>query len=100
MAVLAIFTGDGFTKDMYDQLIKELNLKENNPDGGVFHVSSFDEQGNIHVADVWESSETMNAFVENKLVPLMQKNGVPVPKVEVFPAHNVLAYKTVEKYIV
>lgn len=100
MPILAIFTGMGITKDMYENLRKEINWEENNPDGGIFHVAAFDEQGNIHVADVWESVETMNAFVNDHLMPAMQKFNIPAPKVEVFPVHNITTYHSVEKYIV
>jgi hypothetical protein len=42
MAVLAIFKGDGFTKEMYQKLRQELDLEHNNPEGGIFHATAFD----------------------------------------------------------
>ncbi len=98
MAILAIFTGVGFTKDMYDALIKEVGWKESKPKGGVIHVASFDDAGDIHVADVWESAEDLNNFVSAHLMPAMQKLGVPAPKVDVYQVYNIDAYQAVRQY--
>lgn len=99
MAILAIFTGKGFTKEMYESLRPEVNWEKDNPAGGIFHVASFDDEGNIHVADVWESAEQMNEFVGSRLLPAFQKLNIPAPDVQVYPAHNINAYKLIEKYI-
>lgn len=71
MAVLAIFTGD-LNKSQYEQLRKEVNWEGQQPPGGVLHAAGFDDSGRIHVADVWESAEAMNAFVEQRLMPAYQ----------------------------
>jgi hypothetical protein len=97
MAVLAIFTGT-ITKSQYESLRKEANWERDNPAGGVFHAVGFDEVGGIHVADVWESPEAMNAFVGQRLMPAFKKLGISPPDVSVFPAHNVNAYKSIDKY--
>ncbi|MGH8728606.1 MAG: hypothetical protein ACREV9_10700 [Burkholderiales bacterium] len=98
MAVLAIFTGTGITKQMYEALRPEVRWETNRPAGMLFHASAFDESGDIHVADVWESVETMNEFVSNRLIPAMKKLGVPPPSVSVFPAHNINVYPAAQKF--
>ena len=98
MAVLAIFTGQGFTKGMYDSLRKELNLERQPPTGAIFHAAAFDESGTIHVADVWTTAEALNEFVNSRLLPAMKKLNVPAPKVEVYPIHKALAYQSIEQY--
>jgi len=60
--------------------------------GGLVHACAFDEAGDLHVADVWESRETMDAFVSSRLVPCMQKLHIPPPDVRVFPLHNLNVY--------
>jgi hypothetical protein len=97
MAILAIFTGN-MTTAQYEALRKEVNWEGDQPMGGVFHAASFDDAGRIHVADVWESHETMNAFVERRLVPAMQKLGIAPPEVAVRPAYNINAYRAIEKH--
>jgi hypothetical protein len=89
MAVLAIFTGDGITRSMYESLRREVKRESQQPAGGLLHACGFDEKGNLHVADVWESAEAMGAFVDGRLLPAMKRLGVPPPSVAVYPAHNV-----------
>jgi len=98
MALLAIFTGST-TKEQYEQLRNEVHWEKKLPPGAVFHAAAFDDAGGIHVADVWESPEALNAFVEQRLKPAFQKLGLEPPHVEVYPAHNVNAYaKTIDQY--
>jgi hypothetical protein len=55
MTILAIHTGDGLTKDMYENVRKEVNWEANPPPGLIFHAASFDKSGNnIRVADAME----------------------------------------------
>ena len=54
MAILAIFTGNGVTKQMYDQLRKEVDWEHKHPKGVIFHSAGFDDSGNnLRVADIW-----------------------------------------------
>ena len=98
MAILAIFTGKGFTKEHYEGLRKEIKWEQNHPIGAIFHAASFDDKGDAHVADVWASPEEMNQFVNSRLMPAMKKLNIPPPTVEVFPAYNVNAYPAIDKY--
>ncbi len=100
MAILAIFTGSGITQSMYEALRKEVHWENRLPPGAVVHAAGFDAAGHLHVADVWDSEAAMNAFVQQRLLPAMQKLKVPAPKVEVFPLHNLNAYPTIENSIV
>ena len=99
MAVLVIFTGN-INKSQYEALRREVNWEKQQPQGGVFHAASFDDSGHIHVADIWESAEAMNAFVEQRLAPAMQKLQISPPNVEVYPTHNINAYKSIEKHTI
>ena len=97
MEVLAIFSGN-IDKAQYEALRKEVNWERQQPEGGIFHAASFDESGNIHVADVWASAETLNAFVETRLMPAMQKLQIQPPDVAVYPAYNINAYASAEQF--
>lgn len=99
MAVLAIFTGKGFTKQMYEALRPEIKWETNLAPGGLLHAAGFDARGDIHVADVWESEEQMNAFVTGRLVPGFKKLGIPMPEVTIFPAHNVNVYPAAKRFL-
>jgi hypothetical protein len=101
MAILALFTGQGYTKEMYETLRKEVDWEHKKAPGGMFHVASFDQSGNtIHVADVWESEDQLNEFVKSRLMPVMQKHKMPSPKTEVYQAYNIDAYPEINKYVV
>jgi hypothetical protein len=97
MAIMAIFAGK-MTTAQYEALRKEVNWEGDQPMGGAFHAASFDDAGRIHVADVWESPETMNAFVARRLVSVFQKLGIAPPEVAVRPAYNFNAYRVIEKH--
>jgi hypothetical protein len=99
MAILAIFTGNNITKQMYETLRKEVDWEHNHPGGLILHSAAFDNSGNnVRVADIWESEEELNNFVSSRLMPVMQKGGVPAPKVEIFQINDVSAYSGIDKY--
>jgi hypothetical protein len=99
MAILAIFSGNNITKQMYESLRKEVDWEHKHPTGVIFHTAAFDDSGNnIHVADVWESKEDLNRFVNERLMPVMQESKVPAPDVEIFQINDVAAYPGIEKY--
>ena len=97
MAILAIFTGN-VTKDQYQKLRSEVEWETELPKGGIFHCAGFDESGAIHVADVWESAEHMNSFVEARLIPAFKKLKITPPDVVVFPVHNINAYSSIDRF--
>lgn len=97
MAILAIFTAN-MSKDEYEKLLNEVDWKRNWAPGAMMHVASFDDAGGIHVADVWESAQKMNAFVEQRLMPAFQKLGLNPPNVEVYPAHNIDSHSSLSQY--
>jgi hypothetical protein len=97
MAILAIFTGN-ITKQMYESLRKEVDWEHKQPPGGMFHSAGFDDSGNIRVADIWESKEDLNKFVNERLMPVMQQHKMPTPQMEIFQIHNVNAFPGIEKY--
>ncbi|MFN8419304.1 MAG: hypothetical protein U0528_08685 [Anaerolineae bacterium] len=99
MAVLAIFYGDGFTSQMYDTLRAEVGWAITHPEGAMIHVASFDESGSAHVADVWESPEALDAFVQTRLGPTLQKLNFPVPEVKVYLLHNLDVFPIIHEHM-
>jgi hypothetical protein len=99
MAVLAIFTGKHFTKAMYESLRSEVKWEANPAAGALIHVAGFDSTDNIHVADVWETEDQMNAFVGAKLVPAFQKHKIPMPDVVVYPMHNLNVFSPAKRFM-
>jgi hypothetical protein len=97
MAVLAFFTGP-ITKAQYESVRKDVNWEGILAPGGIVHAASFDDQDHAHVADVWESVDALNTFVQTRLMPAMQRFGVPAPNVTVYPLHNLNITKAGDKY--
>ena len=97
MPILALFTGK-LSKAEYDTLRKEVDWENKQPAGGIFHAASFDEEGQVHVADVWASADELNAFAQNLLMPAFAKLKLTPPSVAVYPAHKVIAYGAMEQY--
>jgi len=97
MPVLALFTGT-LTREQYDTLRKEVDWENKHPVGGIFHAASFDDKGQVHVADVWASAEDLNAFAQNHLMPAFAKHHIAPPSVAVYPTHKVLAYDAVGQF--
>jgi len=99
MRVLAIFTSNEITKEMYESLRKEIGWEKSQPSGAIFHAAGVDEAGHVHVADVWESAEALKAFVDSSLMPAMQKLHFSPPSVSIFPVLNINAFPAVEKLV-
>ena len=97
MPVLALFTGK-LTKAQYDTLRNEVDWENKQPSGGIFHAASFDDQGNVHVADVWASADDLNAFAERHLMPAFAKHSITPPSVAVYPTHKMIAYGAIEEF--
>ena len=97
MPVLALFTGKLTTAE-YDALRNEVDWENKQPTGGIFHAASFDEEGLVHVADVWASADELNAFAQNFLMPAFAKDNITPPSVVVYPSYKVIAYNAIESF--
>ena len=98
MTILAIFKANGITKEMYETLRKEVDWQHQHPDGALFHAGAFDNTGNFCVADIWESQDHLNNFINNRLLPMMKKNNMPMPEGEIFQINDVSAFPGIGKY--
>ena len=100
MAILAMFSGDGFTKQVYEELRKEVDWEHKHPKGAMFHAAGLDGSGNIRIADVWESEQDLNNFINSRIKPVMERINAPMPKGEIVSIHNVNAFQGVNNYSV
>jgi hypothetical protein len=96
---LGIFTGNNITKQMYEDVKKEVDWEHKHPPGLILHAASFDDSGNtMHVADIWESEQDLNNFVSSRLKPGLERVNVPIPNGEIFLIHNVNVYPGTDRY--
>jgi hypothetical protein len=94
MAIMAIFTGNGFTKDMYERLRQEVGWETEPIDGWISHAVGFDDSGELHMINIWESTDKMHDAFVSRLMPVMQKIGIPPPQAVIYPVHNVNVFTT------
>ncbi len=81
----------GVTRGQYDQALAQVRWETETPKGAKFHVASFDDKG-LRVTDVWDSAEEFNQFVEQRLMPGVQKVGIAgQPEVEIIEVHRIFA---------
>jgi hypothetical protein len=98
MTIHLFIRGDGLTKDIYENARKEVNWEGNPPPGLILHTVSFDNSGSLRVADIWESEDQWNNFLNTRLMPYMQKAKVPPLRTEIFPIHNINALPGLDSY--
>jgi hypothetical protein len=80
MAVMLIGPVQGLDQDTYDKINQEMGLSDSSlPDGLISHTAG-PKGGDMMIVDVWESMDKFNTFMENQLMPAMQKVGVEIPE--------------------
>ena len=90
MAFGVYFRPSGFTPDVYDEAVRELEQVGagfGSVPGRIFHCA-MEEGGTILVFDVWESMEQFQKFGET-LLPIMTKLGADPGEPQVTTIHNV-----------
>ena len=92
MAVVAVFQGEGFTQENYEESVRRIAGKSSveSPadwpvEGLLAHVAGQGANG-FRVVDVWESEQAFRAFGET-LIPVLQEIGVE-GEPEIYPAHT------------
>jgi hypothetical protein len=87
--VLVIVDFKGATKQQYDDSVRDLTaagqlkLKER-----PHHFAAIKEDG-MYIIDIWEAEEDFAKFGEI-MIPIIIKNGITPPQVQILPLHNEL----------
>jgi hypothetical protein len=83
------FTPSGFTPELYDRTLRELEAAgAGAPAGRLYHVA-LESDGLVQVFDVWESQESFEAFGAT-LLPIMAAAGVEPGEPMVAPVRNII----------
>jgi hypothetical protein len=83
------FTPSGFTPELYDRTLSELEAAgAGAPAGRLYHVA-LESDGLVQVFDVWESQEAFEAFGAT-LLPIMGAAGVDPGQPMVAPVRNII----------
>lgn len=62
----------GVPLDMIDAVTEEMGADTSPPEGMIFHAH-YEEDGRVHILDVWESAAAHEAFRDSRLMPAMAK---------------------------
>jgi len=87
--------GDDRTTTNYDRVQEALDTRTNPPAGGLVHTAGFDEQAGVfRVFDVWASHEAWEAFLNDRLMPIvrpMMEQGGRAPETRVYELHDFMS---------
>ncbi|MDT7543930.1 MAG: hypothetical protein QOE99_40 [Actinomycetota bacterium] len=62
----------GVPLSMLDAVTEEMGVDSNPPAGMLVHTH-YEQDGQAHILDVWETAEAHQNFVESRLMPAMAK---------------------------
>ncbi len=89
MAFVFRFTPQGFSAAKYDEVIRRLEeAGAGTPVGRLYHVC-FGDKENLHVSDIWDSTENFDKFGQI-VIPIMQGLGVDPGEPEIIEVHNII----------
>lgn len=90
MSVLMCIEMPGATTDQYDRLNQELDVRRGHePDGLVSHTCAVVD-GGLLISDVWRSQEQLDAFVNKRVMPAIEKLGIRATQPKIGRVHNQL----------
>jgi len=75
MATVMLMHWPEVSEEQYQAVRRDVNWEGDVPKGAKFHVAWFGDDG-FHVLDLWESQADFEAFVQNRLMPGVQKAGI------------------------
>jgi len=88
MSIVVRFHPTGMTRQQYDEADQKLRAAgEWPPDGMDYHVC-FGQDGDLHVSEIWDSTEKLEAFGE-RLMPILSEVGIQPGEPEVYEVQNV-----------
>ncbi len=89
--------GDDRSTTNYDTVSERLNVRENPPEGAIFHSAGFDEEAGVfRIFDVWETREAWDRFTRERLMPIIeeltagQPDAPPPDRETVYELHDFL----------
>ena len=91
--IIAHFTGEGFTQNMYQRLRVGVNWDNDPVEGWLAHAVYFDDAGGIHMTNMWVSIEHMQHAFATRLGPVMRRIGIPPPRAEVHETFNLSVFE-------
>ena len=79
----------GMTKAQYDQAISQVQDQLRRAPGFVSHAAG-PIDGGYRVVEIWESRAEMERFLQQTIMPMAQRVGLPPFEPQVLPVDNVV----------
>jgi len=89
MAIAMIFDAPGLTQAQYERVHRLVSPGNTPPPGLLYHVAGPMEAG-WRLVEVWESAEAAERFFRETLGPVLQAEGLPELRPQVFAAHTIM----------
>jgi hypothetical protein len=89
MSVLVIAEVPGVTAEQDKAMIEALNLEGDPPAGARARLSGPTETG-WRIVSLWDSRELFDAFVQDRLTPVLEQAGRSLPPFQFWPIENVI----------
>lgn len=91
--------GENRSTANYDRVQEALGTRTKPPAGGLVHTAGFDERAGVfRIFDVWESEDAWNAFLDDRLMPVvrpMLEQGGRAPETRTYHLHEFQAARGV-----
>jgi hypothetical protein len=89
MAIGVYFSPESFPVDKYDSTLKDLEAAGAGAPAGRLYHCALESSGGVHVFDIWESQEALEAFGAT-LLPILAAAGVNPGEPMISEVHNVI----------
>ena len=89
MSVLVIAEAPDVTAEQDKAMMEALNLDGDPPPGARVRLAGPTETG-WRIVSLWDSRESFDAFLRERLTPGLEKAGRPVPQFEFWPIESVI----------
>ena len=78
-------------RGMYDAIDAHIDIEHQHPTGLIMHGAIEEADGTVEVAQIWESNDYAQRFIEDVLTPALQEVGAPLDAdVTVFELHHLV----------
>jgi hypothetical protein len=89
MSVLVIAEAPSMTVEQDKAIVEALNLEGDPPAGARARLAGPTETG-WRIVSLWDSRESFDAFLHDRLTPALERAGRPVPRFEFWPIESVI----------
>ena len=87
------WSAGGADTSNYDAITERMGVRDDPPEGLIFHAAGATEEGGFRVFDVWESREHLERFLNERLMPAVQAVAgpdAPRPTNQMYELHAIL----------